>query len=290
MEYLLFCVRMNDWSAPYVQLRMARSVKLTCALIVLMSGSTLSLVAQSSPRVLIGRAIALRESAKVLPRYTYFVLDHTQNRTAKGKLFVDETTLYEYTWIGDLPYGRIVETKGKPLKGKALELEQARYDKAVADHEALDTGARARALHHHVVDSNLLLGPLLTPAYTLNELRQETISGNLTHVIDCTPAASPDTSYPQATRHAMLWITDSGAILRQTYELVADETDKLHGSHGQDDFQLIDGTRLPLHGVFHLNAPNGNTGDFEQTYSRFRRFSVSVNLVPASDLPSELPR
>jgi len=41
----------------------------------------------------------------------------------------------------------------------------------------------------------------------------------------------------------------------------------MRGSHGQDDFQLIDGNLLLQHSFFHLNAPNGNTGDFEDSYS-----------------------
>jgi hypothetical protein len=39
----------------------------------------------------------------------------------------------------------------------------------------------------------------------------------------------------------------------------------MRGSHGQDDFQLIDGNLLLQHSFFHLNAPNGNTGDFEDS-------------------------
>ena len=182
-----------------------------------------------------------------------------------------------------MPYARVVEVKGKPLKGKALVDEQARYDKAVADHAGLiAVPAKAQAQHPHYVDSSLRLEPLLTPAYALSELRQETLAGNLTYVIDCTPISSTDSAHPTATRHATLWITDSGVILRETYEVVADEPDTMHGSHGQDDFQLIDGNLLPEHSFFHLNAPNGNTGDFEDTYSRFRRFNVSSRIVPAN--------
>jgi hypothetical protein len=208
---------------------------------------------------LIEKAILLRDGDKVLPRYTYFMLSHAQNRTPNGKLFLDSTTLYEYTWIGDLPYGRVVELQGKPLKGKALADEQARYDKAVADHGGLDVDARAKAKHYYLLDTELRLEPLLTPAYVVSELRLEGLAGSTTHVIDCIPAPSQDSAHPAATRHATLWIMDSGAILRENYEVVADEPDRLHGSHGQADFQLIDGNQLPRHSFFHLNAPNGNT-------------------------------
>jgi hypothetical protein len=246
----------------------------------------LSLVSQSAPapaaRALVEKAIAFKNSDKVLPRYTYFKLKITQNRTARGKLFVDDSTLYEYTWIGDLPYARVVEVKGKPLKGKELADEQVRYDKAVADHAGL-TSLPPKAKHPYLLDTSLRLDPLITPAYAVRELRQETLGGAVTHVIDCTPAPSMDAAHPAATRHVTLWIEDSGAILREAYDLIADESDKRSGSHGQDDFQLIDGNLLPQHSVFHLNAPNGNTADFEDTWSRFRRFNVSARIMPVAE-------
>lgn len=231
-------------------------------------------------RALIAKAIELRQNDRVLPRYTYFVLNHTVNRTAKGRVFLDTTTLYEYTWIGELPYGRVVELQGKPLKGKALADEQARYDKAVAEHGGLDVDARAKAKRYYVLDTSLSLEALLTTAYTLGEVRREALGGALVHVIDCGPRESGSRV---ATRHVTLWISDSGVVLRDAYEVIADEADRLRGSHGQEDFQLIEGNALPLHSVFHLNAPNGNTGDFESTYSRFRRFSVTTRIVPASN-------
>jgi hypothetical protein len=272
---------------------MARSWKFIPAVAVALGVFSQSLPSQSTaavpPRALIEKAIALRNSDKILPRYTYFKLSQTQNRTQKGKLFLDDTTLYEYTWIGDLSYARVVEVKGKPLKGKALADEQARYDRAVAEHAGLiDLPAKIEPAY--LLDTNLRLEPLVTPAYAVSELRQETLAGNLTHVIDCIPTASTDVAHPAATRHAALWIADSGIILRETYEVVADEPDRLRGSHGQDDLQLIDGNQLPQHSFFHLNAPNGNTGDFEATYSRFRRFNVSSRIVSAAESSSTSPQ
>jgi len=283
---------MNHRAELNVHSHMAHSLKMIPALVVALSLST-SLNSQSTqaatPHALIEKAIALRKSDKILPRYTYFMLDHTQNRTQKGKLFVDDTTLYEYTWIGDLAYSRVVERQGKPLKAKALADEQARYDKAVVDHGGLDLDVRAKIKHAYLLDTTFPLEPLLTQAYALSELRQETLTGTLTHVIDCTPLPSADLTHPTATRHATVWITDSGVILRDTYEVVTDEPDKMHGSHGQQDFQVIDGNQLPQHTFFYLNAPNGNTGDFEATYSRFRRFNVSSRIVPATEPSSDGP-
>ena len=272
---------------------MAHSLKFFAAQALALSLFPLALNGQSTtapaPRALIEKVIALRKSDKVLPRYTYFMLNHTQNRNQKGKLFLDDTTLYEYTWIGDLPYGRVVELQGKPLKGKALADEQARYDQAVADHGGLDVAERARTKHQYLVNTSLRIEPMLTPVSAVTELRLVTLAGTPTHLIDCNPAPSPDSTLPPATRHATLWMTDSGVILRETYEVVADEPDKMHGSHGQEDFQLIDGNQLPQHSFFHLNSPNGNTADFEDTYSRFRQFNVSSRIVSPTESSSDSP-
>lgn len=270
---------------------MRKRLGLICVVLMSIPAVALSQQAQTgpNPQTLIEKAIQLSNSQKVLPRYTYFLLELTQNRTPKGKLLLNDSTLYEYTWIGDLPYGRVVEKQGKPLKGQALADEQARYEKALADHAGLTMNTRLKGTRATLVDPALELEPLVTAAYTVREVRQETLTGSPTHVIDCTPVASSDPAHPAATRHVVLWITDGGVILRHTYDVVSDESDKLRGSHGQEDFQLIDGNRLPQHRTFHLNAPNGNTGDFESTYSRYRRFNVSSRILPADGPADDNP-
>ena len=272
---------------------MARTLRLISAIVLALGLVPLPLASQPAstpaPRALIEKAIALRNSKKILPRYTYFVLKSTQNRSPKGKLFLDDLTLYDYTWIGDLAYARVVAVKGKPLKGKALADEQARYDKAVAEQAGL-AGVPPKAKPAHLLDTSLRLEPFLTAAYVVGELRQEALAGTVTHVIDCSPTSSTDIDHPTATRHVTLWIADSGAILREAYEVVTDETDKMRGSRSQRDFQLIDGDLLPQHSLFHLNAPNGNTGDFEDTYTRYRRFEVSSRIVPAAESSGDSPK
>jgi hypothetical protein len=286
-------VKMNQYGETNVYSHMAHQLKSIRALVLAFSLFPLPLASQTepvpAPRALIEKALALSMSDKDLPRYTYFVLAHTQNRYPKGKLFLDSTTLYEYTWIGDLPYGRVIELQGKPLRGKAIAEEQAKYDKALADHAGLSAEGRAKAKHYYLLDTSLRLAPLLTPSYNIHELRQENLAGNPARVIEFTPVRAAEATQPPAMRHVTLWINDAGLILRETYEVVTDEPDKLHGSHGEEDFQLIDGNRLPLHTSFHLNAPNGNTGDFEDTYSRFRRFNASVRIVPATPTSGDSP-
>ena len=241
-----------------------------------------------TPRALVEKAITLRQDHDAPTRYTYFKLSHLKNSYKEHvvfgkKLFVDTTTLYEYTWIGDLPYGRVVEVQGKPLTGDALAAEQTRYDQAVADHAGLGPAARAKIDHLTMVGSDFKLKDLLTPAYTLAEIRQDQIAGTLTHVIDCVP--TPSTDHP-ATRHEQLWITDSGLILRESFDVLADEPQLLRGSHSQSDYQIIDGNPLPLHDVGHVYffSPARKAIiliETEDTFSRFRRFNVSTRILPA---------
>jgi hypothetical protein len=263
---------------------MAHLPSIISALAVALIASPCTFTAQSelaaTPHFLIEKAITLRKSDKTLPRYTYLMLNRTQTRN-KVQFSFDLSTLYEYTWIGDLPYARVAEIQGKALQGKALAREQARYDQAVAGHAGLDLDARGISFKNSfLLISPLDLEPFLTPAYTLSELRQETLAGNLAHVIDCTPAFPTDSAYPVATHHATLWITDSGAILREAYDVVANEPDRPRGSRGQEDFQLIDGNLLPQHAALHI--PGSITLDSEQTFTRYRRFNVSSRIVAAT--------
>jgi hypothetical protein len=257
-----------------------------------------------TPRTLIERATAIYKDQTAETRYTYFELEHLENRFDKGNptiyngipllkqgtRFINTTTLYEYTWIGDLPYMRVVKQQGKPLKGQALADEQARYDQAVADHSGLGMTARAKIIHQTTVTFNFHIEDLLTPTYTLTELRQESLAGHLTHLIDCVPVPSTDPDHPTPKEHLQLWITDSGAILRSIRDVIADEPEVLQGSHLQIDNQLIDGTLLPQHELSHIYTPKVIQNaivliDLERTYDRFRRFTVTSRILPADDQP-----
>jgi hypothetical protein len=252
-----------------------------------------------NPRALIEKAAALRQDNSSSTRYTYFKLSHLKNSYKEhvifGKrLFLDTSTLYEYTWIGDLPYGRVVEVQGEPLTGEALAKEQARYDQAVADRSGLGPAARAKINHLTMISDDFKLKDLLTPAYTLTEIRQEQIAGTLAHVIDCIPMPSADPLHPAATRHYQLWIAGSGVILRESFNVVADEPQLLRDSTSQSDFQLIDGNVLPLHNVGHVYffIPARKAVilvETEDTFSRFRRFNVSTRILPTDDPPADLP-
>jgi hypothetical protein len=257
---------------------------------------------------LVEKAVAIENDQTAKTRYTYFELEHLENRFDKGRptlyngifflkhgtRFIDTTTLYEYTWIGDLPYMRVVERQGKPLTGNALVKEQARYDQAIADHNGLGQAARAKINRQTWVSLQIHLPDLLTPAYTLSELRPETLSGSLTHLIDCVPVPSTDPAHPTPTEHLQLWITGSGIILRSITDVIADEPEVLQGSHLQFDNQLIDGTLLPQHELSHIYTPKVVKNaivliDVERTCDRFRRFNVTSRILPANAQPATPP-
>ncbi|RXH57476.1 hypothetical protein [Granulicella sibirica] len=247
----------------------------------------LSAVAQQAPvqpRDLLQQALAAAPEDKIaLTRFTYFDLDHTQNRNEKGKLFVDSTTLYEDTYIADLPYKRVVERNGKPLAGSDVAKEQARYDQAVAERKGLDAKARADLLRIHLVEAGINLPDLLTPAYRLTELRQESLDGYPTHVLEATPTV------PAATRRYDLWVSEtSPAILRLTFDVLTDEAQMLHGSHAQKDFQIIDGVPVPTHSAVHFFYPDKGktiTVDVEHTYTRYRRFTATTRILSTAEPP-----
>ena len=253
---------------------------------------TIPLAAQT-PTQLVQQALDAAQSTKTSQtRFTRFDLEHNQNRDLKGKLFSDRTTLYEDTYIAGLPYKRVVEIAGKPLTGDALAREQARYDEAVTQRKGLDTAARAKLIHEKLVDGQLHLTDLLTPAYVLTELRVESLPQPtgppiLTHVIDAAP------SKPTATKHFELWISgETPNILRLQFDVVTDEPTMLHGTNDRTDYQLIDGIALPTHQTIHFYYPNNGktiTVDVEHTYTRYRRFNTSAHIIEEATQPPTQP-
>lgn len=248
-----------------------------------------------SPRELLQQAVERSTFQKDQNhRFTDFDLEHTQNRNEKGKLYDDTTTLYEDTWIADLPFKRVVELNGKPLTGKALSVEQARFDRAVRDRSALDLSARARLIHAQFYSAHFQLDQFADPSYRLTELRQEPLNGQLTRVIDASPIPSTDPLHPTPTRHALLWMTSqSPMLLRSEFDLVGDEPNFLHGSHGQQSYLVLDGVPLVEHALIHfyvLNQGKTITVDTEHTYSKYRRFTATTRMLPPTTATTAPPQ
>ncbi len=240
------------------------------------------------------------EDAKT--HFTRFDLEHTVNHNQKGKLTAQYTALYEDTWINDLPYKRLVEWNNKPLTGADLAAEQARYDKAVADHQKLDLVERAALMRQKLTNTNLRLNKVLTADYRLTELRQQTLNGQLTHVLQAEPQPSLDPAHPIPQQRFTIWITDSDPIfVHLTCDILDDEPSILRGSTFQTDYQMVDSLPFPSRETYHGYAPVGKkiiTVDTEHTYTRYRRFTANViikstprhrHLNPAPQLGSTHP-
>jgi hypothetical protein len=225
--------------------------------------------------------------------FTRFDLEHTVNHNKKAKLISQYTALYEDTWINDLPYKRLVEWNGKPLTGADLAAEQARYDQAVADRQKLDLASRAAFMHQRLINTNIGLNRIITPDYRLTELRQQTLNGQLIHVLEADPQRSLDPAHPIPQQRFEVWITDADpVILRIACNILDDEPPNLRGTTDQTEYLMIDGLPLISHEVFHGLLPLEKKiilVDSEHTYTRYRRFSTTVTITsspPEETTPS----
>ncbi len=231
------------------------------------------------------RAVDKFEQAKdSKTRYTYLQLDHIQNFNAKGKKAVDYTQFFEVTYIADLEYSRLLEVNGKPLKGRALDDEQNRYDAAVRERSALDGLARAKIQHSRLLNAGIKLRDLLTE-YRISSGQSVAMEDCNCVLVDLVPASS------EAKKHYRLWIDpETNEIRRLDFEQLDYEGQFLSGGTGTETFQYLDGIPLLVHSHFDGRAPLNNetvrvVGD--HTYSRFRKFSVTTTIVPVT--PADTP-
>ncbi len=237
-------------------------------------------VSDADPTALLQRAVDRYEQAKASKtRFTYLELSHTQNFNEKGKKTVDYTQLFEVTYIADLEYSRLLEVDGKPLKGRALEDEQKRYDDAVLERSALDGFARAKIQHHRMLDAGVKLRDLLTE-YRVSGAQEGSMDDCKCVLIDLVPLS--DT----AKKHYRLWI-DPGMseIRRLDFEQLAYEGQFLSGGNGTETFQYLDGIPLVVHSHFDGRALLNNETVrvvADHAYSRFRKFSVTATIVPVT--------
>lgn len=239
---------------------------------------------------LVREAVAnLGEQRKSGERFTYFELARTQNHNPKGKVLADRSVLTEMTYLGGLPYGRVVEIDGKPLTGKALVDEQARYDQAVKDRAALDTAARARIDKQVLIDAGLPY-PLLTTRFHLADTPQQSANGETIHLLDASPLPAANSGEPMESRHLQLWIAATGPgtsphLTRADFDYLTDDGDIQRGSSGRIDFIVVDGITLPEHKAIHskvLYKGQLVLVDVDRTYSRYRRFGSAVRILPGS--------
>jgi hypothetical protein len=232
------------------------------------------------PAALLQRAVDKYEQAKTSKtRFTYLELNHTKNFNEKGKQTIDYSELFEVTYIADLEYSRLLEINGKPLKGRALEDEQKRYNEAVRKRSALDGFARAKIQHQKMLDSGINLRELPT------KYRSTVVDHVAVEDCDCVLIDSGPLS-DAAKKHYRIWLDPATSEIRRLdFNQLADEGDMLSGWAGTETFRYMDGIPLIVHAHFDGNAMLGSkkvrvVSDHE--YSQFRKFSVTATIVPVA--------
>jgi hypothetical protein len=245
------------------------------------------------PRQLAEAAMArYKAEAASKTRFTDFALIHTLNFNDTGKKTFDILELFEETWINNLPYNRLVEFNGKPLKGKQLRQEQERYDQAVANRQPLGDEERAHLLKLYPVYMDAEPQKALGPGYILREVRQEDSPHGLLHIIE---AISNQPMFDKCRWRYLLSISDRTPTL---FAFRADVDDQTHPSNmckdsfGEASWELVDG--IPkishYHDHFFLMARQKRlTIDGEGTFTRYRRFTTQVTIGPATVIPSDAP-
>jgi hypothetical protein len=208
-------------------------------------------------------------------RFTYDLLEHSQNFNQKGNVLREITRLYEVIYIVDLSYQHLLEINGKPLSGQDLADEQKRYDDAVRERASMDPATRARLIHSKHMGVSPRLGQILTQ-YHSRVVGNAEINGRSCLLIDSTPL---ETIADAPKRHLRIWLDpQQKEFLRIDFDLLADEEGALRGSSGSMSFIYIDG--VPLDTMDHLNfilpAKDKNKSSArmvnDQTFSNYRRF------------------
>lgn len=222
---------------------------------------------------------------------------HTENNTvteANGKVIAQSTKLFEDTWINDLPYKHLLELNGKPLTGKALADETARYDAAVADRRALDTKARAKLMGGKVFAVPPDYSSASNPLYSIEELPPYACGKTTCAHYRIAPAPGSEDKIKGQLRISELWIErDTDKIAKFSYQLLRNEGSAQKGSSALIEWGDVDGSRVVLHSLL---TPIIRTVfqtvkiTTDNRYTQYRRFRTSVNIVdvPASDgVPNE---
>jgi hypothetical protein len=223
-------------------------------------------------------AVKRFDEAKVSrTRYTYLDLNHTQNFNEQGKQTVDDTQLFEVTYIGEAQFARLLQKDGHPLEGRALQAEQKRYDDAVREHSALDDKARAKIQHHVMKEAGVSLS-LLRDHYKNRVAGHEEKDGRDCVLIESDPMADA----PQ--KHYRVWLDAAKReIMRMEFDQLTDQGDMLRGSSGMKTWTYLEDVPLVTASRIDAVVPIGEKKRVrvlvEHTYSRFRKFSVTSKVV-----------
>jgi hypothetical protein len=222
-------------------------------------------------------------------RFTYDLLEHSQNFNQKGKKIYEITRRYEVIYVADLIYLHLLEINGKPLAGQALADEQKRYDDAVRERTALDDAARAKLMHYKNKNIAFSFRKILTK-YHSRVVETTQLNGRSCLLIDSTPL---ETVADAPKRHLRIWLDPhQNEFLRIDFDQLADEEDLLRGSSGSMSFTYIDGVLLDTQQHFDgtLLAKDKKKSSHrivtDQTFSNYRRFVSTSRILPDEETSS----
>jgi hypothetical protein len=239
-----------------------------------------SVLAAAVPRTLKNR----RESMA----YTYDVDFRNRNLTPRGKLLIDYSAKYEVTFVGGLPYRRLVEENHRPLTAAAAAEEAQRYDQTFAErsHMSLDQ-KRGYLRRPWNVDVPL---PQLAGFFHNAIVGEDIVAGRPAIIIESTPRpdAHPQDEEERRALHkrVKLWIDREDLIAsRMEATLVADDALMKAGTVARIDFERKTGVWLPTQSDVQFEAVSRTRlvrGETLEENTGFRRFHVDVRLLDPS--------
>jgi hypothetical protein len=223
--------------------------------------------------------VKLAAAARSQTKFTYLDLNHTMNFNAKGKKKVETTELHDVTYIGELPYSRLLEKKGRPLRGKELKAEQMRFDDAVKRHETLTNDVSGSLFYSQMG----LYGINLTPSMMASQYKNTIAGQSLLPMCECVMIDSmPLPGAPQ--RKYRMWVDPAkNQLLRVDMQLLADDVQAMKGGMLTVVWTYIDGVPVVSQSHFDSYMRYGRQVIrvvVDHTYSKFRRFSVTSTIVP----------
>lgn len=216
-------------------------------------------------------------------RYTCFRHVKETNRDAKGKVTYSWNRVFEETWINNLPYQRMVERAGKPLKGKELRQEEALYDDAISGRRPLGNTERIVLEQAHPVSSGADVFDALKPTYTVTEVGQEPSPDGTLRILEAAHVRNKSTTCAWRYR---LWITEDAKLLRFHADVAPNDGHTPCGDATEDETRtLIDGMPKLASSRAHFYVPSGDTWvtvDSDISFTDYRRFTTKVTLSPAT--------
>ncbi len=232
------------------------------------------------PAVLLRVAVDKFNPEKQPTRFVYLDLSRTQQFDESGALSADRLQTFEMTYINDVPYERLMEEDGWPLKGKALEAEEQRYDRAIEERAELDGDARAKMQQQWRMRNSAAELSVLPTEYRNVVISRTTQEGRACLLIDST--ALPGGSH----KHYRVWLDPvAQEILRVDFIRLADEGKKLQRATGTMTWTYIDGVPLMVSShVEEFVAVDGKKPArmvVDHRYSRFSKLSETSSAAAA---------